>query len=66
MFSGLTNQVSSWMGGTAKKDDPQKSDEEKLSSPTTENEVTNNMESDAKKDTRYANFLLSWTVVTNL
>ncbi|XP_046984757.1 synapse-associated protein 1-like isoform X2 [Schistocerca americana] len=51
MFSGLTNQVSSWMGGTAKKDgDPQKSEEENLSPHAVENDVISNTEAENKKD----------------
>nr|CAD7589989.1 unnamed protein product [Timema genevievae] len=53
MFSGLTNQVSSWMGGSGKKDvDPQKLEEEKLSSPV--NEIGDIIEGEIKKDARYA------------
>ncbi|XP_067013012.1 synapse-associated protein 1 isoform X2 [Anabrus simplex] len=49
MFSGLTNQVSSWMGSTGKKEgDVQKTEEEKLSSPITENEMMNNTEGEKK------------------
>ncbi|KAJ9595117.1 hypothetical protein L9F63_013592, partial [Diploptera punctata] len=51
MFSGLTNQVSSWMGGTGKKDgDPSKAEDEKLSSPIAETETGNSIEGE-KKDT---------------
>ncbi|XP_069695989.1 synapse-associated protein 1 isoform X2 [Periplaneta americana] len=49
MFSGLTNQVSSWMGGTGKKEgDPSKSEDEKLSSPITEIDTGNNTEGEKK------------------
>ena len=52
MFSGLTNQVSSWMGSTAKKDgDPSKAEDEKLSSPIAETETGNSVEGE-KKDAR--------------
>jgi hypothetical protein len=52
MFSGLTNQVSSWMGGTGKKEgDPSKSEDDKLASPTAEIDTDNNTENE-KKDTR--------------
>jgi hypothetical protein len=51
MFSGLTNQVSSWMGGTGKKEgDTSKSEDDKQSSPVTETD-TANAESE-KKDAR--------------
>ncbi|GLH02799.1 Protein of unknown function [Gryllus bimaculatus] len=53
MFSGLTNQVSSWMGGPAKKEgDPQQPGEEKLSSPVADIEPINIGEGD-KKDVRW-------------
>ncbi|XP_023724944.1 synapse-associated protein 1 isoform X2 [Cryptotermes secundus] len=51
MFSGLTNQVSSWMGGTGKKEgDLSKPEDEKLSSPIAETGTANNTEGE-KKDT---------------
>lgn len=51
MFSGLTNQVSSWMGGTGKKEgDLSKPEDEKLSSPIAEPDTANNTEGE-KKDT---------------
>lgn len=52
MFSGLTNQVSSWMGGTGKKEgDLSKPEDEKLSSPIAESGTANNTEGE-KRDTR--------------
>lgn len=51
MFSGLTNQVSSWMGGTGKKEDLAKSEDEKISSPIAEADSGNNTEGE-KKDAR--------------
>ncbi|KAK7869302.1 hypothetical protein R5R35_012868 [Gryllus longicercus] len=49
MFSGLTNQVSSWMGGPAKKEgDPQQLGEEKLSSPVADIEPIDIGEGDKK------------------
>jgi hypothetical protein len=51
MFSGLTNQVSSWMGGTGKKDDVAKSEDEKIASPIAEADNGNNTEGE-KKDAR--------------
>lgn len=51
MFSGLTNQVSSWMGGTGKKEDLSKSEDEKLSSPIAETDSGSNIEGE-KKDAR--------------
>jgi hypothetical protein len=51
MFSGLTNQVSSWMGGSGKKEDLPKSEDEKLSSPIAEADSGNNIEGE-KKDAR--------------
>jgi len=51
MFSGLTNQVSSWMGGPGKKEDVPKSEDEKISSPIAEADSGNNTEGE-KKDAR--------------
>ena len=51
MFSGLTNQVSSWMGASGKKEDLSKSEDEKISSPTAETDSGNNTEGE-KKDAR--------------
>lgn len=51
MFSGLTNQVSSWMGGTGKKEDLSKPEDEKISSPIAEADSGNNIEGE-KKDAR--------------
>lgn len=54
MFSGLTNQMSSWIGNTGKKQDgeiPKTEEEQRLSSPVVEDTVSGG-DAENKKDTR--------------
>lgn len=54
MFSGLTNQMSSWMGSTGKKQDGEIQkidDEQQLSSPVVEDAITS-IDTENKKDSR--------------